>query len=88
MPEFETRTYMNWLWAITFIGIGGGVLIWVMNFLRETTIRNLSARETQEVLLSVALWQGIAGSLVGFGAFVLVITLATSALVTASASSK
>lgn len=85
----ETRALLG-LWVITIANLGGGLFLWLFNFLRQIEAEidwaifdRRSGREYEEVLESAAVWQLFAVPFIEFGILVLVITLATAAIVSA-----
>jgi hypothetical protein len=78
------------LWVITWLNIGGGVLVWVFNWFRQIgalsdlekssrdAVRTTS--ENEELLISAEVWMEIASNWIGFGILALVITLAAVAV--------
>lgn len=79
---------MLFLWIITIANLGGGLFLWIVNFLRQVEAEidwaffdRRTSSEYSEVLESAAGWQLLAVPFIEFGILGLVITLATTAIV-------
>lgn len=88
MQNLGEARAMLFLWIITIANLGGGLFLWIVNFLRlveaEIDQEGRDSRsnwEYEEILESAAEWQLFAVPFIEFGILVLVITLATTAIV-------
>lgn len=86
MIRFLEANALRSLWVITVANLGGGLLLWIFNFLRQVEAEfdifdRLSFREDVEIMESAAGWQLFAVPFIEFGILVLVISLATAAIV-------
>lgn len=86
MIRFLEAKALASLWVITIANLGGGLLLWIFNFLRQVEAEfdifdRLSNQEFIDVMESAAGWQLFAVPFIEFGILVLVITLATAAIV-------
>jgi hypothetical protein len=68
---------LDWLWGTTFINLGLGALLWLVNSFALDDDNFDSSYDQANSLV----WQGIGSNLLGFGVLVFVLTLATSAIV-------
>ena len=90
MRNYKREDAFSALWVITWLNIGGGALLWVINWFREIGAEqdlerasrnsNRSDAENFEILVSAAAWQATATNFIAFGILVLVITLAAVAV--------
>ena len=88
MQNLGEARAMLFLWIITIANLGGGLFLWIVNFLRQVEAEidwaffdRRTSSEYSEVLESAAGWQLFAVPFIEFGILVLVITLATTAIV-------
>ncbi len=90
MLELQREDAFRWLWGITWLNIGGGVLVWIINIFRQFGAegdlnrsrrdRTRSESENVDILVSAQFWQEISATWIGFGILVLVVTLAAVAI--------
>jgi hypothetical protein len=79
MISVSKEQAFDWLWGITGINLALGGLLWVINSIAlENGDFDYSSDATNALL-----WQAIGSGMWGFGVLVLIITLATSAIVDA-----
>jgi hypothetical protein len=79
MISVSKEQAFDWLWGITGINLALGGLLWVINSIAlENGDFDYSSDATNALL-----WQTIGSGMWGFGVLVLIITLATSAIVDA-----
>ena len=76
MITVKKSTAFDWLWGTTIINLVAGALLWVVNSNAIAADDLLPWDEANAIA-----WQSIGASLWGFGVLVLIITLATSAIV-------
>lgn len=77
MISMSKETAFNWLWGTTFINLGLGALLWILN---SVALENGDFDYSSDAANAIV-WQGLGAGLWGFGVLVFMITLATSAVV-------
>jgi hypothetical protein len=78
MISVSKERAFDWLWGITVINLALGTLLWVVNSVAQGIGFDYSSDAANSLI-----WQGIGAGMWGFGVLVLIITLATSAIVDA-----
>jgi hypothetical protein len=74
--NLSARKSLEWLWAIFFVNLAPGVLLWGIN-----TWRLWEDDYYRSELESILYWQALGAGFLGFAVVVLVATLATTAIV-------